>query len=562
MSNEMTRMTHRMEDGVLLVSDFYGAAGPSRGILLLVRSDRARSSYRLLGELLSLQGYSLVVQSVRGRHGSGGVFTPYRNECSDGVATIRQLRESDAFRGHRLVLLGEGYSGQAALSAAVRCPPGHLSGVALADVSDNLLTDGLCSNGVLTGWALSQLLSWCSSGVSHVNLDGYWRWQPGASPLNGEPLLEFWALAMRDTQDDSGIWRQSGCRVVASELASLRELPVLLLAGYSRLSSSGGCHLASRLLALQAKRLEFLLGDWRAPFWLPQPSEDSDGMLQEEASALHRLVSWLGRLSCMEEDGEVPCNSCKVGYFMHEVPSVIYPGQELRHQGRWCSGRGLLSGGANRRLFLHFGRLSEEVPAGLSQTHSCYVSEVTRGLRVVRGIGHDYPASSRVSFGARGGSPNWGPEACVFYGPLLEQPLALRAAMRLHLWCSFSRGDAVIAARLFAEVPSSGGGHSGTRLRSVLLARGVARAGYRYGMGQLVSAGNGGSPVEVVIPFFPAAWTLPAGCRLRLEVGDCESPLWIPPPRPDARSPDLAGLPVQNIVCIHHDNDHRSRLVY
>ena len=564
------RMVHWMGDGTPLVGDYHAPSCRPRRVLLLLRSDMPRSGYKVLGEFLSSRGYGLLVQSVRGRHGSGGLFMPYRNEGEDGAAVVSQLASSRVFKGHRIVLVGEGYAGQAALAAAVRCPPGLLAGVAVADVSDNLFTDGLCTNGVLTGMALSQLLSWCRGGLSSIELDGYWRWLPGVSPLEAEPLMEFWALSLRDSQDSSGIWEQAGCLLAAAQLKALAGVPMLLLSGYSLMTGGGACRLASRLLAFCSMPLEFAMGAWKAPFWRPGVHGIADEFQEMDggADALRRLFSWLDGLSSGKEASETSDEGRKVGYFMHDVPSVMHPGQDLCRCGQWFSGRAFLSGGANRRLFLHFGTLSEAAVSGVSATRSCYVSEPLRGVRVTRDA---WKAGGACAGGGeapfRRGDPLWGPEACVFYGPVLKEPLVLRAAMRLHLWCSISRGDAVIGARLFAELPGDsrdGGGAAcgGGRRRSVLLSRGICRAGYRYGMGQLVSAVNGGPPVELTIPFFPAAWTLPAGCRLRLEVGDCESPLWIAPPRPDARSPDLAGLPVQNTICIHHDCDHPSRLVY
>ncbi|GGA09785.1 CocE/NonD family hydrolase [Neptunicoccus cionae] len=81
-----------MPDGVTLATDVYlPEGGAAQKPVVLVRLPYGK---RVYGEalhwvrLFSANDYAVVVQDMRGRYGSGGVFAPYPNERGDGVATL------------------------------------------------------------------------------------------------------------------------------------------------------------------------------------------------------------------------------------------------------------------------------------------------------------------------------------------------------------------------------------------------------------------------------------------------------------------------------------------
>ena len=79
-----------MPDGVTLATDLYLPQGGPLAALL-VRLPYGKDGFE--GALwwvrrYTAQGYAVVVQDLRGRYGSGGVFTPYADAVSDGAATL------------------------------------------------------------------------------------------------------------------------------------------------------------------------------------------------------------------------------------------------------------------------------------------------------------------------------------------------------------------------------------------------------------------------------------------------------------------------------------------
>lgn len=99
-----------MPDGVTLLANRYYPLDLDDRPTVLVRAPYGRTLFGFVGRLFAERGLQMVLQSVRGTHGSGGEFEPYRQERADGVATVEWLRERDWFDG-RLATTGGSYLG-------------------------------------------------------------------------------------------------------------------------------------------------------------------------------------------------------------------------------------------------------------------------------------------------------------------------------------------------------------------------------------------------------------------------------------------------------------------
>ncbi len=89
-----------MPDGVMLLADHYAPRDGERLPTILVRSPYGRRGFfgLLYGHIYAERGFQVLVQSVRGTFGSGGVFDPF-NEHDDGLATIAWLKQQPWFSG-------------------------------------------------------------------------------------------------------------------------------------------------------------------------------------------------------------------------------------------------------------------------------------------------------------------------------------------------------------------------------------------------------------------------------------------------------------------------------
>ena len=106
-----------MDDGVVLLADRYIAraeAAKTSGSpppTVLVRTPYGRHGFFgfVYGRLLAERGFQVVVQSVRGTFGSGGVLRPF-DERADGLATLRWLRQQPWCEGP-IGMIGSSYMG-------------------------------------------------------------------------------------------------------------------------------------------------------------------------------------------------------------------------------------------------------------------------------------------------------------------------------------------------------------------------------------------------------------------------------------------------------------------
>jgi uncharacterized protein len=110
-------------DGTGLLTDHYApTGGPGRGTIL-VRTPYGRGfPADFEARVYAGHGYHVVVQSVRGTFGSGGLFDPMANEADDGQDAVAWLRTQPWFDG-RLATSGPSYLGWTQWALLTDPPP-------------------------------------------------------------------------------------------------------------------------------------------------------------------------------------------------------------------------------------------------------------------------------------------------------------------------------------------------------------------------------------------------------------------------------------------------------
>jgi putative CocE/NonD family hydrolase len=116
-----------MRDGVMLRADVLRPRDTGRFPVLVYRTpygkEPALEEYTTFRHAVE-RGYAVVVQDVRGRYASGGVFRPYENEGRDGYDTIEWAARQPWSNG-AIGTFGLSYPGAVQWLAAVENPP-HL----------------------------------------------------------------------------------------------------------------------------------------------------------------------------------------------------------------------------------------------------------------------------------------------------------------------------------------------------------------------------------------------------------------------------------------------------
>jgi uncharacterized protein len=116
----------RMRDGVVLRSDLYMPENCDRAPAILIRQPYGRATpamaFALTGSFWARKGYACVVQDVRGKFSSDGIFDPMVHEAHDGHDTVDWVSRQPWCSG-RVGMWGESYYGFTSLAAAVEMPP-------------------------------------------------------------------------------------------------------------------------------------------------------------------------------------------------------------------------------------------------------------------------------------------------------------------------------------------------------------------------------------------------------------------------------------------------------
>jgi putative CocE/NonD family hydrolase len=100
-----------MRDSVNLLTDIYHPRAARNPPTVLMRTPYGRGSlFTVMARLFAGQGYTTVIQSVRGTFGSGGKFDPFFQERDDGVDTVAWIERQPWYHG-KLGLYGASYLG-------------------------------------------------------------------------------------------------------------------------------------------------------------------------------------------------------------------------------------------------------------------------------------------------------------------------------------------------------------------------------------------------------------------------------------------------------------------
>ncbi|HEV7499794.1 MAG TPA: CocE/NonD family hydrolase [Vicinamibacteria bacterium] len=148
-----------MRDGVALAADVYRPAGEGRFPVLLTRTPYDRRDPQT-GLVLASHGYVVVLQDTRGRFGSEGEFSPFRNEAADGYDTVEWAAVLPYANG-KVGMFGGSYVGATQMLAAMGHPP-HLVAIQPYVTASEYYEGWTYQGGALMEWFVS---SW-SSGLA------------------------------------------------------------------------------------------------------------------------------------------------------------------------------------------------------------------------------------------------------------------------------------------------------------------------------------------------------------------------------------------------------------
>lgn len=260
-----------MPDGVELRADLYAPRGRERGPIVLLRTPYGRLMGLGIGTPFATRGYFVLVQSCRGTAGSGGRFSPHRDEHDDGLATVAWLEDQPYFDG-AIFTFGPSYLGYVQWAIARDAPPSVRAmamKVTMADFSRNTYLGDSLQLQLPFGWAHLMVSTARPAGLLRYlwsRLTGrpvitprQWR----TLPLDQLDLatvgrrISFWRDWLQHASADDTWWRPTDFHQTIPEV----DRPISMLAGWHDIFTPGSL---TDFAALQAadKPARLTVGPW------------------------------------------------------------------------------------------------------------------------------------------------------------------------------------------------------------------------------------------------------------------------------------------------------------
>lgn len=543
-------------DGVVLRADVYRpAAAAAQMPVLLLRTPYGKqmpddATYHHPA-WYARQGFIVVVQDVRGRHRSEGVFEPFVNEGRDGYDAVEWAARLPGANG-RVGMYGASYPGSLQLQAAVERPP-SLGAIAPAVCAADLYSHWTYEGGALN---LAFVAEWAAglALVDHLRAGdvGLVRrlgppnqdpgpWFSSDAPIRLDPLPDaapYYVEWLQHTTRDA-FWDALGTDTRLDRLA----VPTLHIAGWFDVFLAGGIEAYQKLTALGAPDQRLLVGPWAHYPWGARVGEAQMGEVGQGTGLVDRAQVRFFRRHLV---GGTGLGDPPVRYF------VLFG-------GRWASAESWPPAGAVERSLPLLsegsangsggdGRLVEE--AAISELATDVPPDVYNylpTLPVPALGGHSCCWEHLEPMGSREQGPvERLAQVLVYTSEPLSAPLTIAGPVRAELWVASDAISTDYTAKL-CLVNECG---------SWNVAEGIVR------VPPPADGRDLSEPHRVTVSLRSTAVRVEPGQRLRLQVSSGTFPTWSTNPQTGA--PPEQTAPADGRAAMHavfHDRERPSRLV-
>ena len=584
----------RMRDGVKLSADIYAPSrngqrlpGPWPALLGRTPYGKRGEPGRSNAAFFARQGYLVVMQDCRGRHGSEGRFFPFVDEPADGFDTVAWLSRHPLCDG-QVGTYGGSHMAWVQFHMATQAPPAlktmvpHFGPV-------NAFHYSMREGGALQLWWLNWILRLAARGSRQAGAEPYltdmllaqpmlqWMarlpWQAGQSPLKHVPEYEQAALRFMQEDNYGEFWRQPGL-AMDEHFASFPDIPILWIGGWYDYYPRAICEGFARYTAMGRKNQYLLMGPWTHA-GLKDAAGDvyfgPQAAMQMRDVQLKWFDHWLKGRGRTPFAGSVRFFVMGAGDRRREGPLRTVAGQ-LNHGGEWIETNSWPPRGTQASFYLvPGGRLTPQPPpepeAFTSYSYDprdpvpsvgwCYVQDWD-GQPAPVGPRDLIQPALLLGLGKAGMPLASRRDVLVFQSDPLDSDLTVAGPVDASLWVCSDCCDTDFTARLSDVYPPSAQYPCGYAMP---VAEGILRARFRECMSNPRPLPPG-RPVEIRIVLSPTANCFRAGHRLRVDVSSSNFPRF--EANRNAWTPEGGGSADRSVRIasnrVYHDAAHPSRI--
>ena len=534
-SESMTMIT---SDRVKLVADVYHPQRLRRAPTILVRIPYSQTfanalRSKIVGRMWAERGYTVLIQSTRGRAPSTGAYYPLRGERQDGIETLAWIAKQPWFDG-RIGMWGGSAFGYTEWAIADQTNPGPSS--LLVYLSSTSFYRMFYPGGA---FALESALNWA---VRSRGAQDEPDW-PSASRLqpayNGWPVLEadqravgtrieFFRDWLSHPENDS-YWRE----IDGDNRAASIKAPVLLMAGWFDPFLPGQLSdfdtIRRKATSEIASRTRLVIGPWAHAATVPLPNAPDLGKFR--LATISPSIPWFDHTLAGANSNEAPVRIFVMGI------------NEWRDEKEWPLARA-----QNRNLYLN-----SQGPANSSNGNGALSFKMPMSSYPADHFENDPQNPVPTAGGAmisndagvfRQNEIEMRPDVLVYTAPVFIEDTEITGPIKLMLYASTTAKSTDFTGKLVDVFPDGS---------AYNISDGVTRKAY-------APKTRASEVDEIEVELWPTSYVLRKGHKLRLEISSSNYPHF-------DRNPNTGGTistetaPVIAHQTIYHDLNRPSHLV-
>jgi putative CocE/NonD family hydrolase len=585
-----------MRDGVRLATDIYRPTrngevvdDPLPALLTRTPYGKGGSGLTARARYFASHGYVVVVQDMRGRYESEGVFEKYHDyDAYDGYDTIEWIATLPYTAG-KVGMWGTSYGAHAQADAAKMDPPSL--GALLLNFGglSNGWTHKVRNHGALElaqqlGWAWGELPADADDPVIRKMFESEdvadWfeaiPFREGLNPLSVRPNFEAYFLRMQNHGDYDEVWKGLGVNW-EEHYVETADVPMLHVGGWYDPYTETTTRNFTELSRLKESPMHMIVGPWthgaNGRSFAGDVEFGPAAAIPDFGDEFH--LRWFDHhlKGVSNAAGDLPVVRV---FVMGTGDGHRDANGRLYHGGYWRDGASWpLPEVEPTPFYLHAdGSLSPQ-PAPEASAATTYTYDPDRPVPTIGGSFSGvlkrgpYDQREREFKSLRGGSESgfYGsrppylplssrPDVLVFQTPPLDAEVEIAGPISVHLHVSSTAVDTDFTAKLIDVYPPSVDYPMGFAMN---LTDGIVRARY-HASRERPAPMTPGEVYELVIEPFPTANVFKRGHRIRVDISSSNFPRFdVNPNTGDALGRHRRTIPADNTV--HHDRGRPSHVI-